>query len=178
MISLSFQCGVKKVIIVEVPQYVKFTCTKSHIKCSLEEVGKEYGLQPELLIAEIEHSVIIKSNSADLKKIWEPYIKLVVLVLAFIYARHSTETQIMSGFGLKDCLTEASLGWKCFGTYDKDREIYTFDDKFVRDLMRRSIKGGRVAALNRQFKWNQCDEILDTIEKFKNNSQWNFKYSR
>ena len=29
------------------------------------------------------------------------------------------ELQNMSGFGIKDCLTEASLGWKCFGTYKK-----------------------------------------------------------
>ena len=25
------------------------------------------------------------------------------------------EMQNMSGLGIKDCLTEASLGWKCFG---------------------------------------------------------------
>ena len=29
----------------------------------------------------------------------------------------------MSGFGIKDCLTEASLGWKCFGTYNKDENF-------------------------------------------------------
>ena len=33
LISLSFRCGVKN----EVPQYVKFTCSKSHIKGSLEK---------------------------------------------------------------------------------------------------------------------------------------------
>ena len=31
-----------------------------------KEIGKEYGLQPELLKGEIEHSVIIKGNSAEL----------------------------------------------------------------------------------------------------------------
>ena len=30
LISLSFQCGVKTVFTVEVPQYIKFTCSKSH----------------------------------------------------------------------------------------------------------------------------------------------------
>ena len=38
------------------------------------------------------------------------------------------EMEKMSGFGIKDCLTEASLGWKCFGTYNKDREFNTFND--------------------------------------------------
>ena len=75
------------------------------------------------------------------------------------------EMQKMSGFGIKDCLTEASLGWKCFGTYDKDREFYTFNDKYVRDFIRRSIKGGRVAALFRYFESNQCEEILNTRKK-------------
>ena len=31
----------------------------------------------------------------------------------------------MSEFGNKDCLTEASLGWEGFGTYNKDREVYS-----------------------------------------------------
>ena len=89
LISLSFRCGVKLVITVEVPQYIKFICSKSHIKGSLEKVGKECGPQPELLKGEIEHSAINRSNFADLRHIWEPYLKLDVLCLAFIYATHS-----------------------------------------------------------------------------------------
>ena len=85
LISLSFRCGVKIVNTVEVPQYVKFTCSKSHIQGSLEKIGKEYGLQPELLKGEIEHSAINKNNFVALKHIWEPYLKLDVLCLAFIY---------------------------------------------------------------------------------------------
>ena len=38
---LSFRCGVKIVNTVEVPLYVKFTCSKSHIKRSLEKTGRE-----------------------------------------------------------------------------------------------------------------------------------------
>ena len=73
-------------------------------------------MQTEFLQEEIEHSVNNKSNFAELGHIWEPYLKLHVLCLAFIYARHSMEMQKMTGFGIKDCLTGASLGWKCFGT--------------------------------------------------------------
>ena len=165
LISLSFRCGVKIVNTCEVPQYVKFTCSKSHIKGSLEKIGKEYGLQPELLKGEIDHSVINKNNFAELKHIWEPYLVSDVLCLALIYARHSMEMQKMSGFGIKDCLTEASLGWKCFGTYNKDREFYTFNNKYVRNFIRKSIKGGRVGAFMRYFESNQCEEILNTIKK-------------
>ena len=165
LISLSFRCGVKIVNTCEVPQYVKFTCSKSHIKGSLNKVAKEYGLQPELLKGEIEHSNINKNNFVELRHIWEPYLISDVLCLAYIYARHSMEMQKMTGFGIKDCLAEASLGWKCFGTYNKDREFYNFNDNYVRDFIRKSIKCGRVAALNRYFESNQCEEILNTIKK-------------
>ena len=152
LISLSFRCGGKRVNTCEVPQYVKFTCSKSHRKGSLNKIGKEYGLQPELLKGEIEHSVIKKNNFVELRHIWVRYLVSDVLCLAFIYARHSMEMQNMTGFGIKDCLTEASLGWKCFGTYNKDREFYIFNDKYVRSFIRKSIKGGRCGAFNRYFE--------------------------
>ena len=165
LISLSFRCGVKMVNTCEVPQYVKFTCSKSHIKRSLNKIGKEYGLQPDLLKGEIEHSIINKNNFVELRHIWEPYLISDVLCLAFIYARHSMEMQKMSGFGIKDCLTEASLGWKCFGKYNKNKEFYTFNDKYVRSFIRNSIKGGRCGAFNRYFESNQFDGIMSTIKK-------------
>ena len=165
LISLSFRCGYKIVNTCEVPQYVKFTCSKSHIKGSLEKIRKVYGLQPELLKGEIDHSNINKNNFVELRHIWEPYLISDVFCLAFLYARHSMEMQKMTGFGIKDCLTEASLGWKCFGTYNKDREFYTFIDKYVRDFIRKSIKVGRVGAFIRYFESKQCEEILNTIKK-------------
>ena len=165
LISLSFRRGVKIVNTCEVPQYIKFTCSKSHIKGSLEKIGRDYNLQPELLKGEIEHSIINKNNFAELGHIWEPYLISDVLCLAFIYARHSMEMQKMSGFGIKDCLTEANLGWKCFGTYYKDRDFYTFNDKYVRSFIRKSIKGSRCGAFNRYFESNQCEEKLNTIKK-------------
>ena len=92
---------------------------KSHTKSSSGKIGREYGLQPKLLKGEIEHSFIKKSEFADLRHICEPYLKLDVLCLAFIYSGHYMEMQNMSGFGIKYCLTEASLEWKSFGTYIK-----------------------------------------------------------
>ena len=100
-----------------------------------------------------------------MRHIWEPYLISDVLCLAFKDARHSMEMQKMSGFGIKDCLTEASLGWKCFGTYNKDREFYTFNNKYVRDFIRESIKGGRCGAFFRYFESNQCENFLNTIKK-------------
>ena len=89
------------------------------------------------------------------------------MCLARIFARQSMKMPKLSGFGIEDCLTEASLGWKCFGTYNKDREFYTFNEKFVRNFVRKSIKGGKVAALNRYYESNQCEKKLNTFKKHK-----------
>ena len=83
-ISLSFRCGVGIVDTVEVPQNVKFTSSKSHIESCLEKIGSIYGLQPELLKGESEHSVMKKSNFAELRQIWEPYLELNAMCLAFM----------------------------------------------------------------------------------------------
>ena len=104
-ISLSFRCVVKIVNTVEVPQYVRFTCSKSHVKGSLEKICREYGPQPNLLKGEINHTESTKYNYKEIRHIWEPYHKSEILCLAFIYARHSTEMQEKSVFGIKDSLT-------------------------------------------------------------------------
>ena len=49
--------------------------------------------------------------------------------------------------------------------YKKGREFYTFNDKYDRDFIRKSIKEGRCGALNRYFESNQCEEILNTVKK-------------
>ena len=84
MISLSFWCIVRRFYTVEVTQNVKFTCSKTHMKCFLEKISRGCGLQPELIKGEIEHSIFIESNFADLGHIWEPYLRLDVLCLDFI----------------------------------------------------------------------------------------------
>ena len=107
------------IISIEVPQYIKLKCPKPHMKNSPEKIGRRYGFQPQIPKEEIEHSVNFKGNFANLKHIWERYLKLHVLCLVFIYTRISLKKQNMSSFGIEDCLTEANLGWKCFGTYNK-----------------------------------------------------------
>ena len=89
VISLSFCCGVKLVNIIEVPQYVKFTCTRSEISGSLGKIGWEYGLQPGLLKGEVKDSENTKRNHNELRHIWEPYLQSDALCLAYAYARRA-----------------------------------------------------------------------------------------
>ena len=65
LIPLAIRCVLKIVKIVEKIQYLKFTCTKSQMKGSLEKIGKKYGLQPDHIKGEIEHSMITKNNCAS-----------------------------------------------------------------------------------------------------------------
>ena len=65
-----------------------------------KKISREYGLQRELPKGKIEHSVINKSNFADLRHISQPYLRLDVLCLAFVFATHSNKIQNKSGFGI------------------------------------------------------------------------------
>ena len=58
LISLSLRCAAKLVVTVEVLQYVKVTCARLHLSSSFDEIGLEYGLQPEILKGEIIPSEI------------------------------------------------------------------------------------------------------------------------
>ena len=115
LMSLSICCGVKIVNIVEVPECVKFTCTRLHLSGFLDKIGGEYGLQPQLLKGETNHSEITKHNYNDLRDVWKPYITSDLLCLGLVYARHAMEMQKLTEIGIKESLTEADLGWKCFG---------------------------------------------------------------
>ena len=69
LISLSFRCGVKIVNRIEVPQFVNFSCTRSHVSGSLAKIRREYPLQPELLKREINRSEIKKHNYIELRDV-------------------------------------------------------------------------------------------------------------
>ena len=56
--------------------------------------------------------------------------------------------------------TEANLGWKCVVKYNRNRKLYTFNNKYGRKFIRKSINGGKVSA--------EADFLNRTIErKFK-----------
>ena len=165
LMALSFRCGVKIVNTVEVLQYNKITCTRLHISGSLDKIGREYGLQPELSKGEINHSEITKHNYNELRDVWEPYLKSDVLCLAFVYARHAMVMQKMTRRGIKESLRETSVGWKCFGLYNMTREFYTFKNNIVRDFIRKSFKTGKVSVFKRYFESKQFNEKLLTVNK-------------
>ena len=56
---------------------------------------------------------------------WEPFLRLDVLSLAFMYRRYSDELYDITEFDMKDCLTISSLGWELMMSVGQDEPIYT-----------------------------------------------------
>ena len=72
----------------------------------------------------------------------------------FGFRLHSCKTifgneKKITEFGVKECSTGSSFGWRSFGKFEKTRKIYTFTSEYVKDLVRKPVKVGRVADLTK-----------------------------
>ena len=101
-------------------------------------------------------------NWKDKKDEWLPYVKNDVLCTAYCYARYSKSMEEVTGFSMKDCLSLPGLGLKYFKSLrtDEDEPIYTYNDKYMRDIVRQAAYGGRVCAFNQYYKSEHCDDII------------------
>ena len=152
----------------QIPQYLLFRCGMTHLNCSLKKLGKTFILPKELLKTEMNHDDIDGDNYKDKKDIWLPYVKNDVLCTAYSYARYFKAMEEITGFSMKDCLSLPGLGWKYFNSLrtQEDEAIYTYNDKYMRWLVRQSIKGGRVCAFNQYYKSKHFEGIKKIISKF------------
>ena len=150
----------------KIPQYVPFRCGLLQIE-DFKKIGRSYKLQPCSLKQELEHDEIYEDNWEEKENEWLPYLKNDVLSTAFSYARFAKVMEELRGFGMKNCLTLPSLANKYFNSLRDENEepIYTYNDKFMRDFVRQSIKGGRCSALNQYYKSNISDEVFNIISK-------------
>ena len=84
------------------------------------------------------------------KNEWLPYVKNDVLSTALCYARYTMGMEELNGFGMKNILTLPSLANKYFISLrdENDEPIYTYTDPFMRNFVRKAIKGGRCNAFN------------------------------
>ena len=143
------------------PQYLTFVCSMNHMKSSLRKLGETYKLQPELLKQEMNHEEIYEDTWQSKRSEWEPYLRMDILSLAFIYARYSMNMSSITGFGMKGCLSLPSLGWKHFmsSRTESDEKIYSYTDKY----MRQAIKGGKTGAFNQSYESPISEKIFTTI---------------
>ena len=151
----------------KVPQYVHFRCGRVHINKSLRKIGESYKLQESLLKKELEHDEIYEDTWEARENEWLPYVKNDVLSTAFCYARYTVGTEELTNFGMKNSLTLPSLANKYFNSLrdENDEPIYTYTDPFMRNFVRKSIKGGRCIAFNQYYKFEISDEVFNNISK-------------
>ena len=73
----------------------------------------------------------------------------------------------LTEFGMKNSLTLPSLANKCFNSLrnENDEPINTYTDPFMRNFVRKSIKGGRCNAINQRYKSELSDEVFNIISK-------------
>ena len=73
----------------------------------------------------------------------------------------------LTGFGMKNSLTLPSLVNKYFISLkdENDEPIYTYTDPFMRNFIRKAIKGGRCNAFNKHYKSENSDEVVIIILK-------------
>ena len=73
----------------------------------------------------------------------------------------------LTEFGMKNSLTLPSLANKYFNSLrdENDEPIYTYTDPFMRNYVRKAIKGGRCNAFNQHYKSEISDEVFNIISK-------------
>ena len=151
----------------KIPQYVHFRCGRVHINKSLRKIGESYKLQESLLKKELEHDEIYEDTWEAKENEWLPYVKNDVLSTAFGYATYTMGMEELTGFGMKNSLTLPSLANKYFNSLrdENDDPIYTYTDPFMRNFVRKAIKGGRCNAFNQHYKSEISDEVFIIISK-------------
>ena len=167
-LKLSFRVGTVYENDKEIPQYMKFVCSKVHISGSLKQIQKEYNIQRQLIKGEIDHNLITLSNYKEHEKLWKPYLIDDVLGLAAVVAKHGNKIQKITGVSFKNSLTESSLAWSALGKYVKQSEktFYTPRNKYARDFIHKTVHGGRVVALNRKFVSTSFNQIVNILKNY------------
>ena len=151
----------------KIPQYVHFRCGRVHINQKLRKIGESYKLQESLLKKELEHDEIFEDTWEARENEWLPYVKNDVLSTAFCYARYTMGMEELTKFGMKNSLTLPSLANKYFNSLrdENDELIYNCTDPFMRNFVRKAIKGGRCNAFNQHYKSKISDEVFNIVSK-------------
>ena len=92
----------------------------------LKKVEKSYKLQPSPWKQEVDHDENYEDTWEDKENEWLPYLKIDVLPTAFCYASYSKGMEELTGFGMKNSSTLASLANKYFNSLRDEEDEITF----------------------------------------------------
>ena len=101
--------------------------------------------------------------------------RLDFLSLAFTYRRYFDDFLDFSEFGIKDCLTTSSLGWKLLMSLGQEETPHTYNHQYTRYFIREAGYRGRVGSNIREPNSSHsilCTEIQRILQNhLKSNSQ-------
>ncbi|ESO85011.1 hypothetical protein LOTGIDRAFT_168273 [Lottia gigantea] len=126
----------------------------------------------------------------------EPYAKRDTLCLGACLIKYNQVTKEVVNQNMSNNLTAPSLslkGWYYLYHYDKEmveeewyettrmvakhtekenvEKVYSHTNPFIRNFIRRSIKGGRVSANRKSFETNKMDEICNVLKEYISQSE-------
>ena len=115
----------------------------------------------------MEHDEIYEATWETRENEWLPYVKNDMLSTAFCYARYTMGMEELTEVGMKNVLSLPSLAKKYFNSLrdENDEPIHTYTDPFMRNFVRKAIKGGRCNAFNQHYKSEISDELFNIISK-------------
>ena len=139
----------------------------THSNYSLKKLGKTFKIEKELLKTEMNHNEITGENYKDKTDECPNYVKNDILCTVCSYSRYCRAMEEITGFSMKDCLSNPGLGWKHFISLrtEENEHIFTHNDKYNSWFVRRSNKGGRICAFNQYYKSKICYDILKIISE-------------
>ena len=133
----------------------------------MKKLGESYKLQESFLKKELEHVEIYEDTWETRENEWLPYVKNDVLSTAFCYARYTMDMEQLTGFGMKNSLTLPSFANINFNSLrdENDEPIHTYTDQFMRNFVRKTIKGGRCNAFNQHYISLISDEVFNIMSR-------------
>lgn len=147
---------------------IHWCCSMSFMLGSLKNLCTSYKIPPELAKSSMDHTMVTAETVELLRPIWVPYLKGDVLSLAicfYLYSKSIYDNMCTSlddkgnynGISLNSCVSNSTLAWKgflkdYFSTEGEIEPIYTYEDENIEKFIRKTVYGGRVAALNNKFE--------------------------
>ncbi|ESP00224.1 hypothetical protein LOTGIDRAFT_173385 [Lottia gigantea] len=173
-------------------QHINITCSYQHESSSLAAWGNSSNLPANLRkIVDVDIAKYTRDNWEELRHEWEPYAKRDTLCLGACLIKYNQVTKEVVNQNMSNNLTAPSLslkGWYYLYHYDKEmveeewyettrmvakhtekeniEKVYSHTNPFIRNFIRRSIKGGRVSANRKSFETNKMNEICAVLKEY------------
>ena len=134
-------------------QNISLRCTMQHVNTKLSKWGESFNIPENLRKINFEITKINKDNYKEKENEWLPYLKNDVLSLACCMMLYNEMMIDISNLNMQTSLSLPGLTFSSWMNKmnKKEEKIYSSADKYTRYFIRKSVKGGRVAANIRKF---------------------------